>query len=764
MKCFKHNVHIIHKRMLNNLSLSININIHKNFNIKNNNLELKKLLNKYNLIKINYFTMVDKVDNKSNSFKLSTYSDVENLLKINNIKYYIQEHKEVKTAEEHSTQVICNNKDIDFQFLKNLVYKSKAGNFVYICLLPDQKISTKALELFTNEKNLRAADSKYLEELLNVKGGSVNPLSLLNLNDNKSKFKFYLDSNINKEYIAIHPMINTHTVWIKRKELLDLLDNNCIKHTVWNQAKTVEATTNKNNSKPEKATKTNNKNISNNKDTKETDHELDIQNDKINQFSEWYPEVIKKSEMVDNYDISGCYILRPWGYSIWESIKSFFDDKIKSIGVENCYFPMFVSQDALEKEKNHVEGFSPEVAWVTHYGDKKLENKIAIRPTSETIMYPLYSKWIRSHRDLPLLLNQWANVIRWEFKHPTPFIRTREFLWQEGHTAHETEKDTDDFVLKILGFYRDIFEELLAVPVVQGYKSENEKFAGAIKTTSIETLITENGKGIQCATSHNLGQNFSKMFDITYLDKNQKKEYVWQSSWGVSTRSIGTCVMVHGDNKGLVLPPRVAPIQVVFIPIVSVKDKTSDIADELTNIYKQLKNKKFRVKFDDDEVHTAGFKFNYWERKGVPLRVEMGRKDYDKKVVTLAFRDNFEKITVPLELAVDNIITYLDKIQLRMFEKAKQKFESKKREANEFNTFNKHLNDKCAILTPWCGNSKCEDNVKDRIKELSTEDENNAGTCKILNIPFEFNKLNDSDKCFNCGEKALTRAMWGRSY
>jgi len=275
-------------------------------------------------------------------------------------------------------------------------------------------------------------------------------------------------------------------------------------------------------------------------------------------FAKWYQEVITKSEMIEYYEISGCYILRPWSYFIWERIQGFLDPLFKSFGVQNCYFPMFVTEGALTREKDHIAGFAPEVAWVTKSGTTDLAEPIAIRPTSETIMYPSYAKWIHSWRDLPVVLNQWTNIVRWEFKHPTPFIRTREFLWQEGHTAHATKDDAYKMVFGILDFYARCYEEMLAIPVVRGWKSEEERFAGADDTTTVELFVPTNGRGIQGATSHMLGQNFSKMFEVQYENDKGQKEFVWQTSWGYSTRSIGSMIMIHSDDKGLVLPPKVA--------------------------------------------------------------------------------------------------------------------------------------------------------------------------------------------------------------
>lgn len=711
-----------------------------------------KLLNCIN--KIFYFKMSNLIN------KLINPIDVENLLKKEQIDYHIQEHEEVKTALEYAEKVKCTN-NIDFDFIKNLVFKTKSGNFVYYLLGVEQKMETKALESFSCEKNLRAAEDSHLEQYLSVKKGSVNPFALLNTGEDKEKFIVIFDTSLTKDYIAIHPMKNTHSIFMKKIDLLNLLTKYGISYKFWNSKEYILK------SKEQQKDKDTGKLKENEKEKekgKEAEHELEIQADKIKNFPDWYSEVISKSEMIDYYDISGCYILRPWAYSIWDNIHQYFDSRIKKLGVQNCYFPMFVSQDVLEKEKDHVEGFSPEVAWVTHYGDKKLDKKIAIRPTSETIMYPLYSKWIRSHRDLPLLLNQWANVVRWEFKHPTPFIRTREFLWQEGHTAHDNEENADKFMLVILDIYKEVYENLLAVPVIQGYKSENEKFAGALRTSTIETIIEENGKAIQCATSHNLGQNFSKMFNIKYLDTKQQFQYVWQTSWGLTTRTIGVCVMVHGDNRGIVLPPRVAPIQVVIIPIRNSKETTNEIIDTLQKVTDDLASIGIRVKYDNEETHSPGFKYNFWERKGVPIRIEMGRKDLDKELVTIVFRDTLKKETCLIKDVKEKIPQLLEDMQLRLFQKAKDKYDNNRKKAYDFKSFVQILNEKAAPLTPWCNNKECEDQVKKKIKDISNDDENSAGTCKTLCVPFNQIELEEKDICFNCGGKAKKWALWGRSY
>ena len=469
--------------------------------------------------------------------------------------------------------------------------------------------------------------------------------------------------------------------------------------------------------------------------------------------------------MIDYYDISGCYILRPWSYEIWEKIQDYLNTLIKNIGVKNYNFPLFVSQKALFKEKEHVEGFSPEVAWVTKSGKGEIDPPIAIRPTSETIMYPLFAKWIRSHRDLPFLANQWTNIVRWEFKNPTPFIRTREFLWQEGHTVHATYEEAEQMVYKALEFYRMVYEDLCACPVIPGVKTENEKFPGGAFTTSIEGFLP-NGKGVQCATSHHLGQNFSKMFEIVFLDKEKKKQLAWQTSWGLTTRTIGVLIMMHGDNKGLVLPPKVAPTQVVIVPIKTSKDNAEEILGKGNEIYEQLKKENIRVIFDDSEMHTPGWKYAQWELKGVPIRIEYGKKDLSKGQVTFFCRDTFEKFTVKFENVVDKIKEMLDMIQKRMFEKQVERVKNSTTHAKDFNAFLEGMNKGNLVYTPWCKDSDCEDKVKEKVKEIAekSEAQDTVGTCKTLNMPLKQEKLNEDDKCFFCGKKAQTWAIWGRSY
>jgi prolyl-tRNA synthetase len=438
-------------------------------------------------------------------------------------------------------------------------------------------------------------------------------------------------------------------------------------------------------------------------------------------FSSWYTQVVTRTEMLDYYDISGCYILRPWAYNIWKQIQKFFGKEIEDLGVEDCYFPMFVSEKSLNREKDHVEGFSPEVAWVTKAGQSDLAEPIAIRPTSETVMYPYYASWLKSHRDLPLRLNQWCNVVRWEFKHPQPFLRTREFLWQEGHTAFATKEESDKEVLEILDLYRRVYEELLAVPVIPGKKSEKEKFAGGLYTTTVEGFIPTTGRAIQGATSHCLGQNFSKMFEILVDGDNEqgKRVHVWQNSWGITTRTIGVMVMIHGDDKGLVLPPKVASLQVVIIPTgITVKTSPADkeaILSKCREMFSVLKKDGLRVKIDDRENCTPGFKYNHWELKGVPIRLEVGPKDLKKNETRSVRRDTGASAQISTTSGFSKSIQdLLNTIQADLFSKAKKVRDDHLIRADNWKDFIVALNGKNLILAPWCETVECEDSVKDR--------------------------------------------------
>jgi len=494
-------------------------------------------------------------------------------------------------------------------------------------------------------------------------------------------------------------------------------------------------------------------------------------------FSEWYTNVITRSEMIDYYDISGCYILRPWAYSIWEQIQAFFDAEIKKLEVQNAYFPLLVSEKALTTEKDHIEGFAPEVAWVTKSGDSTLADPVAIRPTSETIMYPAYANWIRSHRDLPLKLNQWVNVVRWEFKRPVPFLRSREFLWQEGHTAFASKEEADQEVYTILDLYRRVYEDLLAVPMVKGVKSEKEKFAGGLYTTTIEGFIPTNGRGIQAATSHCLGQNFSKMFNIEFENDKGGKSLAWQNSWGLTTRTIGVMIMVHGDDKGLVLPPRISPIQAVVIPLHFKDGDTAAVDAKAKELVAQLKAAGVRAHLDDRPNYNPGHKYNHWELKGVPVRIEIGPKDLANNRVVCCRRDTAVKSNADLgDQFVGTVQALLDDIQKNLFNKAVQERNNHISYIKEWSEFLPALDLKNIVMAPWCEQVTCEDQIK---KKSSEESKNKAdeekgfcltGAAKSLCIPLEGQEhvkipaIEEGTKCFCCDKKATKYTLFGRSY
>ncbi|KAM4770860.1 LOW QUALITY PROTEIN: bifunctional glutamate/proline--tRNA ligase [Rhinophrynus dorsalis] len=506
---------------------------------------------------------------------------------------------------------------------------------------------------------------------------------------------------------------------------------------------------------------------------KQTRHVLlGLEAKKEENLADWFSQVITKSEMIEYYDVSGCYVLRPWAFAIWESIKEFFDREIKKLGVENCYFPMFVSQAALEKEKTHIADFAPEVAWVTRSGKTELAEPIAVRPTSETVMYPAYAKWVQSHRDLPIKLNQWCNVVRWEFKHPQPFLRTREFLWQEGHTAFATYEEAAEEVLQILDFYARVYEELLAIPVVKGRKTEKEKFAGGDYTTTVEAFISASSRAIQGATSHHLGQNFSKMFEIVFEDpkKPGEKQYAYQNSWGLSTRTIGAMTMVHGDNIGLVLPPRVACVQVIIIPCgitntLAEADKDA-LLKKCDQYLKRLLNVDIRARTDLRDNYSPGWKFNHWELKGVPIRLEVGPRDMKNQQFVAVRRDNGEKLTIPEDQAEKRLKDILEEIHANLYNRALQDLTSHMVVANSMDEFQKHLETGKAIQIPFCGEIECEDWIK---KTTARDQDLEPGApsmgAKSLCIPFKpLSELQPGTKCVCEKKLAKFYTLFGRSY
>ncbi len=461
-------------------------------------------------------------------------------------------------------------------------------------------------------------------------------------------------------------------------------------------------------------------------------------------FSEWYNEVVIKSELGEHSVIRGFMVIRPRGYAVWETIQQYFDSRIKKIGVKNSYFPLLIPEAFFKKEAEHAKGFAPELAWVM---DEEQREKYALRPTSETVMYDSYSKWIRSWRDLPLRLNQWCNVLRWEVKQTKLFLRTREFLWQEGHCVYETEGECEKETLLYLNEYKKLCEELLVIPVLEGKKTEKERFAGAKTTYTIEALMPD-GKALQMGTSHNLGQNFAKAFDIKFIGKDERKYYPWQNSWGISTRLIGALVMMHSDDKGLVLPPKVAPVQIVIVPIYANENKEK-VLKKANEIKSELKS--YGIILDDRDEYKPGWKYNEWELKGIPLRIEIGPKDIAKNQVVLVRRDNNNKEFIKISQLDKKIKETLEDIQNALFDKAKKFLDSNIAEANNWNDFMKHIKNKKLVRAFFCGNTKCEDEIKEKTDGV---------TSRL--IPFEQPK--NIEKCVKCGNNGKFLVIFGKAY
>ncbi|MBS3995326.1 MAG: proline--tRNA ligase [Alkaliphilus sp.] len=462
-------------------------------------------------------------------------------------------------------------------------------------------------------------------------------------------------------------------------------------------------------------------------------------------FPQWYTDVILKTELVDYSPVRGFMVIKHYGYAIWENIQKYMDKRFKDTGHKNMYFPLLIPESLLQKEAEHVEGFAPEVAWVTHGGKEELAERLCIRPTSETIICAMYAKWLKSYRELPYLFNQWCSVVRWE-KSTRPFLRTSEFLWQEGHTLHETYDQAQEETLKMLEIYKETAEKLMAIPVVTGRKSDKEKFAGAYATYTMEALMHD-GKALQAGTSHNLGQHFTKAFEITFLGRTGEVENPYHTSWGVSTRLIGGIIMVHGDNRGLVLPPRVAPIQVIIIPIAQHKEGVLDKAHEL----KKCLGDDIRVEIDDNEHYSTGWKFNEWEMKGVPIRIEIGPKDIEKNQVMIFRRDTLEKQAVPMEGLKEHVEKLLDDIHENMLQKAKNLRDEKTYYISNFEEFKIKMEQSPGFAKGmWCGKRECEDNVR-------------AETgASIRCIPFEQEDL--GDKCHFCQSEAKHMVYVAKAY
>ncbi len=462
-------------------------------------------------------------------------------------------------------------------------------------------------------------------------------------------------------------------------------------------------------------------------------------------FAKWYTDIVLKAELVDYAPIKGFMVIRPYGYSIWENIQNVLDKKFKELGHKNAYFPLLIPESMLNKEKEHVEGFAPEVAWVTQGGENELQERLCIRPTSETIICTMYSKWVRSYRDLPLKYNQWANVVRWE-KTTRPFLRTAEFLWQEGHTIHATEQEAIEETLTMHKVYADFCKDYLAIPVIMGQKSEKEKFAGAQATYTIEAMMHD-GKALQSGTSHYFGNHFAKAFDIKFQNKEGKLEYCYQTSWGMTTRIIGGIIMVHGDDRGLKLPPKIAPIQVVIVPIAQQKENVLEVTK---NLQEKLSDK-YSVELDERSEVSPGFKFNYWELRGVPVRIEIGPKDIANNQCVVFRRDTLEKEIVSLDDLEEKIEFLMEDIQNNMYEKAKENFEKRTFIAHDFEEYKKIFKENEGFAKiMWCGDRECEDKIK----------EENSTTIRC--IPFEEDKF--QDVCSICGKKAKHMVYTARQY
>ena len=469
---------------------------------------------------------------------------------------------------------------------------------------------------------------------------------------------------------------------------------------------------------------------------------------KNDDFSEWYTQIVLKSKLVDYAPVKGLIVLRPDGYSIWESLRNTFDKKFSKNGIRNGFLPVLIPESLLGKEQKHFAGFNPEVFWVTHSGNNEIGDRLALRPTSETLAYTLYSKWIQSWRDLPLKINFWNTALRAEIKATKPFLRTSEFLWQEGHTVHITKEEAEEEVLKILDIYKKTVEEELAIPVTTGKKSEKEKFVGAVYTTTMESIMPD-GKALQMGTSHFLGQNFSKPFEVKFADKDNVEHFAWQTSWGVSWRLIGAMVMTHGDDKGLVLPPKVAPIQVVIVPIYRNEEGEKKVMEKVGEIVEILEEKELRIHIDNRSGISPGYKFNDWELKGVPIRIEIGPKDIEKESCIVAKRVDGEKTSLKLN-EIDQITNILESIQQTMLDNAMEESKQNTMTIADYQEFKSQIEKGGFLHSPWCGKLECEE----KIKEETGAD--------IRVIPFGSQKTDS--KCIYCGQQSEWVPVFARGY
>ena len=720
------------------------------------------------------------------------------------------EHAPVANANEYlqALEMAGKSKD-DCLPLKNLFLKNKKDEFILVTALATTEISLKVLEKALNMgSGLRFASNELLQKVLGVTPGSVSPLCLahnqqISAPDGKNtklRVTFVMDAKcVNAGVpLAIHPLISTRSVIVPAPRIVAFAEG------LGYGVETIDFGAAPGGTEGRRG-------------GGETKLGLSVR--KAGDFAQWYAEALTKGEMIEYYDVSGCYVLRPWAYAMWEGVRGFLDPRVRRMGAERAYFPLFVSEGALGREREHIAGFAPEVAWVTRAGRSALEQPVAVRPTSEAAIYPAFARWVRSHRDLPARVSQWCGVVRWEFSHPVPLIRAREFLWQEGHGAYRTEAEADAETLRALDLYRRVYEELLAVPCTKGRKTAKEKFAGAQYTTTVETFVTDAGRGCQGATSHQLGQKFGEMFGIRVEDAGGSMRTVWQNSWGISTRCIGIMVMTHGDNKGLVLPPRIAPTQVIIIPcgitsktteeetgriystistIESILTNTQEAADtpEDKDSYLEVHNKAIiRAKSDTRSFYTPGWRYNYWELKGVPLRIEIGPNEVNKFAMTLSVRHSgckklvycYKEASSPAidpEHVLSIIQSELQTIHYEMLNKAKQRRDKHTKVICDWKEFNIHLNNKCMMLSPWCGSEDCEDNIKlesSKASKVIVEEKAPSMGAKSLCIPYQYQKLIDDYnkgsnesieynvskyKCISpsCTKSASYWTLFGRSY
>ncbi len=482
--------------------------------------------------------------------------------------------------------------------------------------------------------------------------------------------------------------------------------------------------------------------------------QLGITVKKSEEFSEWFSQIVEKAGLADYASAKGFIILKPYGYSLWELIKEYLDKRLKETGHSNGFLPCLIPESILNKEENHFKGFNPEVFWVTQSGNSKLSENLALRPTSEALLYSIFPKWISSYRDLPLKINFWNTALRAEIKSTKPFIRNSEFLWQEGHTAHVSENEAEEQVMMILEIYRNLIEKFLLIPTITGFKSNKEKFVGAQYTTTLEGMMPD-GKALQLGTSHNLGRNFSVPFEIKYLNMENKEDYVWQTSWGISWRLIGALIMVHGDDTGLVLPPMVAPIQIIIIPIYK-KDNEKEVKEKANLLKAHLDRAGYRTFVDGRNEYTAGWKYNEWEIKGVPLRINIGQKDIENQTLEIVRRDNRYKKTIPLldlEKEIANIFT---DIENSIFSNAEKYLRDQTKRVSNYREFVEQFNNSNGfVISGWCGNEECENNIKE---ETGAD---------IRVIPFnqkDLSKDENLNNCIYCNKKSLNIAVFGRAY